>query len=49
VNWCIKHGLEYNAPVFCEPEGSAEPHVNIFMRASSYASKDSAHLVNADR
>jgi hypothetical protein len=44
VNWCIKHGLEYNAPVFFEP-----PDANIFIRASSDASKDSAHLVNADR
>ena len=47
VNWCIKHGLEYNAPVFFEPE--QEPQANIFIRASSDASKDSAHLVNADR
>jgi hypothetical protein len=47
VNWCIKHGLEYNAPVFYDQQDQIE--ANIFMRASSDPSKDSTHLVNADR
>ena len=31
VNWCIKHGMEYNMPFFAE---SVEPAGNIFIRAN---------------
>lgn len=34
VNWCIKHGMEYNAPFFADSDKSDEPVANIFIRAN---------------